>query len=404
MKTYQDTETGTLHAFEDGVDPFVLNNRNIPATLSEVVIPQPSNSHVWFNGNWFKDTEVPKDYKPPTSNVPAYNPAWMAFLNPYTFVLHDEAEKMEVSLEQLNSNSYDGNKLSEVVVTLPLTNACNINALISFDGAIAIPKNADYPSEKIALDNINRIFCALLLGGVHVEVISPRELFSGMLENKKNIFIFQDELHSRLRHQWSSMQERIVLMTPRIVNTHELRDAYLHGMSILSSVKNLSPFFLLHGYTAMVFQNRSDALSSLWITVEQLTSFIWENHFLRNPEFHPVNMKNRFDSLKQDNRTWSTSVKHELLWQTKLLSGECFASLSSARKQRNNLVHEGVVPEFEVIKNLWVCMFELLESASGTQQIGMRHLVPLDNPELGFPEKNNFSEWEALSEKLSDKN
>lgn len=403
MKTYQDTETGKLHAFEDGVDPFVLNNRNIPATLSEMVIPQPSNSHVWFNGNWVQDTEVPKGYKPPISSIPAYNPAWVAFLNPYTFVLHDEAEKMEISLEQLNSNSYDGNKLSEVVATLPLTNVSNIDALISFDGAITIPRNIDYPSEKIALDNINRILCALLLGGVHAEVISPRELFSGMLENKKSIFIFQNELHSRLRQKWASMQERIVLITPRIIHSHELRDAYAHGMKILSTVKNLSPFFLLHGYTALVFQNRSDALSSLWITVEQLTSFLWKSHFLSNPEFHPANMKNRLDSLRQDNRTWSTSVKHELLWQTKVLSEECYAALTSARRQRNNLVHEGVVPESEVIKNLWVCMFELLESASGIQPIKMRHLVPLDLPELGFPEKINFKEWEILSEKLADK-
>ena len=63
MKTYQDTGTdtgtGKLHAFDDGVDPFKLNNLNIPTKLSEVVIPQPSDSHVWLNGDWIKDTEVP---------------------------------------------------------------------------------------------------------------------------------------------------------------------------------------------------------------------------------------------------------------------------------------------------------------------------------------------------------
>ena len=111
-------------------------------------------------------------------------------------------------------------------------------------------------------------------------------------------------------------------------------------------------------------------------------------------------MKGRLDSLKQDNRTWSTSVKHELLWQTKFISEDCLAALSSARKQRNNLVHEGKIPDFDVIKNLWECMFELFESASGIGTLGMRRLVSFEAPELGFPEKNNFDEWIALSEKI----
>lgn len=29
MKTHQDTETGELYAFDDWIDPFKLNNRNI---------------------------------------------------------------------------------------------------------------------------------------------------------------------------------------------------------------------------------------------------------------------------------------------------------------------------------------------------------------------------------------
>jgi hypothetical protein len=111
-------------------------------------------------------------------------------------------------------------------------------------------------------------------------------------------------------------------------------------------------------------------------------------------------MKNRLDSLKQDNRAWSTAVKHELLWQTKFLSENSFTALSSARKQRNNVVHEGVIPDSDVIKNLWGCIFELFESASGISPIGMGRLAFFEVPDLRFPEKNNFDEWLVLSEKL----
>ncbi|PTR05987.1 hypothetical protein C8R32_11459 [Nitrosospira sp. Nsp5] len=69
MKTYQDTETGQLYAFDDGIDPFKLDNRNIPTTLSETVIPRPSELHVWVNRSWVNNTEVPRGYKPPISSV-----------------------------------------------------------------------------------------------------------------------------------------------------------------------------------------------------------------------------------------------------------------------------------------------------------------------------------------------
>ena len=132
----------------------------------------------------------------------------------------------------------------------------------------------------------------------------------------------------------------------------------------------------------MVYQNKSDALSSLWVVIEQLTSFLWENKFLKTPKLHPTNNnKSRLDSLKGDNRTWTTSVKHELLWQTKFISEDCFSALSLARQQRNKLVHDGNVPDFEVIQNLWWNLHELLESASGINSIKMRNLTPSKVPE-----------------------
>lgn len=122
MKDYQDTETGKIHSFEDGVDPFSLNNRNIPSTLSETVIPKPSESHVWLDGTWIKNSEVPAGYKPPVSSVPVYNPAWISFLfEPGTVVLPDTEDMFEITLEQINANIYNGRKLSEIASRLPIT-------------------------------------------------------------------------------------------------------------------------------------------------------------------------------------------------------------------------------------------------------------------------------------------
>ena len=143
MKHFQDTETGKIYAFDDGYDPVTANNRNIPSTLTEAIKPKPDDSHVWYQGNWIKQEDTPPSYTKPISSVPSYNPAWMTNLRPYTAVHRDTCSGLKVTLDQVNANSYDGNKLAEVVAKLPLGNRSEIPALISYDGAIAIPQCED---------------------------------------------------------------------------------------------------------------------------------------------------------------------------------------------------------------------------------------------------------------------
>lgn len=399
MKTYQDTETGRLHAFDEGVDPFKLNNRNIPTTLSEIVLSKPSESHVWLNGDWVTGAQIPKDYKPPISSVPVYNPAWVAFLMPYTLILTDEEEWVQVSLDQVNSNYYDGDKFSKITAVL---NFENISCLVSYDGGIAIPRNENCHTLDAAIDDINRIFCAVLLGGLHAEIIGPPELLCGSLEDQKYLSVVNVGIHNRLRYGWASIQERLGhLMYPRILRVSELRKAYLHGNKVIDAISNFSPFFLLHGYSVMVYQNRSDALSSLWIVVEQLTSFLWEKRILNDVNINIESIKTNRKILKKDYRISTISVRHEILRDMKIVSTECFDSLSFARDKRNDLVHDGTIPAFEVVKQLWECLFELFECASEVQLIEMRRLVSIKSPVLDLPEKINFDEWNALSKKLN---
>lgn len=399
MKTYQDTETGKLHAFDDGVDPFKLNNRNIPTTLSEIVLSKPSESHVWLNGDWVTGAQVPIDYRPPISSVPAYNPAWIAFLMPYALVLPDEEEWVQISLDQVNSNYYGGNKLSKITAILNFANIC---ALVSYDGGIGIPRNENCRTLDAAIDEVNRIFCAVLLGGLHAEVVGPAELLCGSLEDQKELSVVNVGIHNRLRHGWGSIQERIEhLMYPRILRASQLRNAYLHGIKVICAINNFSPFFLLHGYTAMVYQNRSDALSSLWIVVEQLTSFIWEKKILNDANIDFKNIKKIRKLLNKDYRTENISVRHDILRDTQIVSVECFEGLSFVRYKRNDLVHDGAIPAFEVVKQLWECLFELFECASEVPSIEMRRLVSIKTPELDLPGKINFDEWNALAKTLN---
>ena len=397
MQYFQDTETGQIHAFDDGINPFALGYRSIPKTLSATVKPQPSEEHVWLNGDWIHKTEVPLNYVSPVSSVPAYDPAWHAFLQPYTWVLKD-GEDFGVSLEQINANSYLGEKLSEPVTSLaPL----DVAALISRDGAFALPMQGDFVQQHRAVEMLNRLFCALLIGGIHAEFVVHNEAFAGSLGEDARLFVYTPTQHGRFRHMNASIAERIALMHPRVIYVSKIQEALALGMGALSRIENLSPSFLLHGYTALQHQNASEALSSLWIVVEQLTSFLWEKRFLDDPKLHPAGMKGRHQGMKQDNRTWTTSVKHELLWQVDALSAESYACLNTARKQRNDLVHQGLVPKIDSVCELWPALCEMLEGATGVSMAKLSSLGVWNHQLPIRVGKTNFESWNALVQKLA---
>lgn len=397
MQHFQDTETGQIHAFDDGIDPFALGYRSIPKTLSAVVKPQPSEEHVWLNGDWVHKTQTPSNYVPPGSSVPSYDPSWHAFLQPYTWVLND-GEDFCVSLDQINANSYAGEMLSEPVTSLA---QLGVPALISRDGAFALPMQGDFLQQHRAVEMLNRLFCALLIGGIHAEFVAHNEALVGSLGEDRRLFVCTPTQHGRFRHMNASITERIALMHPRVISVSKLQEALAFGTGALSRIENLSPSFLLHGYTALQHQNASEALSSLWIVVEQLTSFLWEKRFLDDPKLHPAGMRGRLQGMKQDNRTWTTSVKHELLWQVGALSADSYACLNNARKQRNDLVHQGLVPLMDLVSGLWPALCEMLECASGVSMAKLSSLGVWNHQLPTRVGKTNFDSWDSLVQKLA---
>jgi len=397
MQHYQDTETGQIHAFDDGIDPFTLGYRSIPKTLSATIKPKPSEEHVWLNGDWVHKAQAPSNYVTPISSVPAYDPAWHAFLQPYTWVLRD-GEDFGIALEQINANSYAGERLSEPVTSFA---AAGVAALISRDGAFALPMQGDCVQQHRAVEMLNRLFCALLIGGIHTEFVAYNEVLVGSLGEDCRLFVYTPTQYGRFRHMDASISERIALMHPRVIRVSQLQEALAFGMDTLALSKNLSPSFLLHGYTALQHQRTSEALSSLWIVVEQLTSFLWETRFLNNPTLHPAGMKGRVDGMKQDNRTWTTSVKHELLWQIKVLSEPSYARLSNARKQRNDLVHKGSEPDMDSVTGLWPALCEMLEVASGVSMAKLAGMAAWNHQPLTRVGKTNFDIWNSLVQKLA---
>lgn len=403
MKHYQDTETGMIYAFEDDYDPFTANNKNIPTTLTKTIKPKPTDSHVWHQGNWIRQEDAPTGYTPPISSVPSYNPAWMAHLRPYTAVLRDVTAQLRVTLDQINANSYDGKRLAKVVARLPLGTPSGIDALISYDGAIAIPQCEDFPSKVNGVSKLNDILCSLLLGGIHAEVLHSDGLVVGSLQDRAMLFAYTPCVHSQLRLNWAALSERLQpLMHPRVLMVDAIQTAYAQGQQVIGAIYNFSPFFLLNGYTAMVYQNNSDALNNLWIAVEQLTDYLWTERYVKNKNTFPARVARCHASAKtkravQQNQIWA---KQQLLRLSKIISKDCHKALGQAREKRNDLVHQGIAPDHQTIDVLWKALPELFEVASGIRQLGMKGLWGGKPTNWEIPAKTNFVEWIELTSSL----
>lgn len=194
----------------------------------------------------------------------------------------------------------------------------------------------------------NNLLCSILLGGIYVEAIDSKDIVSGSLHNSNMIWpvnlgeSLSANMHGRLRMKLSNNMESIFLMgaCDNSKSVRELHDAVNHGNHLLKMVPNLSPYYLIHGISELSHRNWSSATSSLWINAEQLTDFIWLNIFLTDPQKNPA-IPTRLKTMQQDHRTYSASVKQEILYQVGILPEDVYANLYTVRKVRNKLVHEG---------------------------------------------------------------
>ena len=325
----------------------------------------------------------------------------MAHLRPYSAIHRDASSGLNVTLDQINANSYDGSKLAEVVAQLPLRNSSGLPALVSYDGAIAIPQCEDFPSRVDGVRKLNEILCSLLLGGIHVEVLRSEELVIGALHDKTSLFANTPSLHATLRLNWAAPTDRFgPLIHPRVLMVDEMHKAFHQGQQVIQSMLSFSPLFLLSGYTAMVYRNNSDALNNLWITVEQLTEHLWGEQYLKNRSSFPAYVAKAHSKPKIKKTLGRISTKHKLLCLSNIFSKDCYRALTRARRKRNDLAHKGVAPDSNLIAQLWSVLPELIEVASGTKHLGLRRLSGGAMENWDIPARTDFDEWVNLAKAL----
>lgn len=312
---------------------------------------------------------------------------WITYLSPMRLITR-EGEKISFSLDEINNCTYDHSLLCRVVGHI--TNAFNnvtVSYIVCGDGALAINNSIMPLSPNDLLLNFNDLLCKLLIGGLYVEAISNKDLATGSLHGKNAVWpvnfghSYNSHMHACIRMKLTNSFDAIMLdgAASNAKTLEELKRTLSKGCKVIDQIKNMSTYYLITGVTELMYGNWSSAVSNLWIIAEQITDHLWINDFLadisRNPE-----IPTRKQSLMQDNRTYSASVKQEILYQVRILPENVYSDIYSVRKARNKLVHEGNMVSEANAKRLYRAVNSLMQIA--TNQPGSELLPIITNRQL----------------------
>lgn len=315
-------------------------------------------------------------------------PAMVAYISPFRLVNGPDSPPWAVSIEQVNKGGWDYVALHERVGGIDVGLTSPYHLVVARDGAVALPPIPELRSDQEAVEFFNRCFAAMLLGGIYCEAIGLDGLEFGAIFDWKYVrthgggMASANRLHKQFRMDSGSALDTIMLMNPRTLEIGRLAEAMGVGRAILAKVPEVSGEFLLKGVTGFARRDWGTALANLWIVVEQITSHLWASHVL-NPAKGDNSVPGRSKQL-EDFRTWTTSVRLEVLHQLGKLPTDALAMLSEARKARNDLSHKGRHPSASAAKAAWGGVMSLLEIAVPDVSIPLLTL-DLENHALSDP-------------------
>jgi len=288
---------------------------------------------------------------------------WMCYLSPFRLITHDD-EKIAISLDEINNLTYNHALFCRIISEINyIYRGSEITLGVCGDGAVFIKMGMKHYSTNDILLLFNDFMCKLIIGGIDAEGITTKDITRGSIHEDIHIwpveFGYSDStrMHGRLRMKLANQMETIYLDSAckNSITITKLKDALYYGNEILERVANISTYYLISGITELRYGNWSSALSNLWIIAEQITDFLWNNRFLSDSSRNP-NIPSRMKSLKEDHRTYSASIKQEILYQLNIIPLNSYEQLFLVRKARNKLLHEGVM----IDKNTAIALYETI--------------------------------------------
>jgi len=275
-------------------------------------------------------------------NLENHTPIVLGHCNPFRIVVRRENE-WNASLDDINNKTYDYVKLSRLSGYIDIGIA-PLSLGIAFDGSLVLPALKEYSNKDNASQIFNETLGTLLLGGIYSEAVTPENISHGSLFHEGYSKIHGGgngqiaRFHSAIRQKLVGVLDVIRLLNPQEINISEIQEKYTRGKMYFSRLTNLSPTLLLNGTTYFAKLQWAESLVFLWTSIEQLINQIWNEKVVQvNIE---ATIKGRKDFLK-DFRSWPTSTRIETLFQKGLIPIDTYTKLNSARKARNDFIHNG---------------------------------------------------------------
>lgn len=122
------------------------------------------------------------------------------------------------------------------------------------------------------------------------------------------------------------------LVNPDII----LKAICLERASILARINITIPVIIASAYSNFSKRQLGETIIDSWMVIEQLLNDYWKVHISK------INDTSRKKRLK-DHRTYSSSVKIEMLFSLGLFPNDLYEKINKARKHRNDLAHNVVI-------------------------------------------------------------
>lgn len=282
--------------------------------------------------------------------------------SPFRIVLR-ETDKWNPTLVEINNNSYDYVKLSRLSSFIDIGIA-PFSLAISFDGSLVLPATPEFRIREKALDKFNETLGILLLGGIYSEAIQPTDVsfgtlfFDGYLKHLGGGTGYHASFHNAIKTRHAGILDVIKLLKPETINVIQITEAYKKGREYFKMIEMLSPSLLLNGTSNYVKHQWAESLIFLWTSIEQIITIIWTKEIITGSSKDGIIIgRSKFLS---DFRTWTASTQIELLYQKGFLKIEDYKLLNSARKSRNNFIHNGVKLTEEIVGCALQGLFRLI--------------------------------------------
>lgn len=310
--------------------------------------------------------------------IPRRIPAMITYLQPFRMVSSVSFEAWSVSIDQINTFSWDYVKLHEIAGGIDVGLSSPYHMLVGRDGALALPPIPELRNDQNAVQYFNRCLAALLLGGIYCEAIRVDNLEIGSIIDWKYIQSHGgmngvNRFHELIRKCMAPPIEAIMLESPTTLEFSEIQKAAKTGFAILDMVKQLDPELLLKGVSGIARRDWGLGLSNLWITIEQLTEALWRREFNMTLKGNNSISAGEISGFRES-KTWTIANRHNFFHKKKIIETQILSDLYNARKARNELSHRGKHPDEKSAKAAYRAALALLQILVGSMEIPLLRL------------------------------